>query len=80
MGAIPRGAFVALRTDMYKDWDSNPERLSVNHSLPGHSRPSNISTNSAAQSPPDTRSMDTDTTDKMLSETYILQTATIRSR
>ena len=22
-----RGAFVALRTDMYKDWDSNPERF-----------------------------------------------------
>ena len=26
-GRVPRGAFVALRTDMYKDWDSNPERF-----------------------------------------------------
>ena len=26
-GRIPRGTFVALRTDMYKDWNSNPERF-----------------------------------------------------
>src|SRR5215468_3150563 len=26
-GRIPRNSFVALRTDMYKDWDSNPERF-----------------------------------------------------
>jgi len=23
-GKVPRGSFVALRTDMYKDWDKNP--------------------------------------------------------
>ncbi len=26
-GRVPKGAFAALRTDMYKDWDSNPERF-----------------------------------------------------
>ena len=26
-GKVPNGSFVALRTDMYKDWDSNPERF-----------------------------------------------------
>ena len=26
-GRVPRGAFAALRTDMYKDWESNPERF-----------------------------------------------------
>ena len=26
-GRVPRGAFVALRTDMYKDWNTNPERF-----------------------------------------------------
>jgi kynurenine formamidase len=26
-GPVPAGAFAALRTDMYKDWDANPERF-----------------------------------------------------
>ena len=26
-GRVPKGSFVALRTDMSKDWDSNPERF-----------------------------------------------------
>lgn len=26
-GRIPEGSFVALRTDMYKDWQTNPERF-----------------------------------------------------
>jgi kynurenine formamidase len=26
-GDVPKGAFAALRTDMYKDWDANPERF-----------------------------------------------------
>ena len=26
-GRVPQGAFAALRTDMYKDWDTNPERF-----------------------------------------------------
>jgi energy-coupling factor transporter ATP-binding protein EcfA2 len=26
-GRVPKGAFAALRTDMYKDWTANPERF-----------------------------------------------------
>ncbi len=26
-GRVPAGSFAALRTDMYKDWDANPERF-----------------------------------------------------
>jgi kynurenine formamidase len=26
-GRVPQGSFAALRTDMYKDWDSNPDRF-----------------------------------------------------
>jgi len=72
-GRIPRGAFVALRTDMYKDWDSNPERFKRTP-FPAWSpetikflyeRRGVVATGHEA--------MDTDTTDKMESETYILR-------
>jgi kynurenine formamidase len=72
-GRIPRGAFVALRTDMYKDWDSNPERFKRTP-FPAwaietikflYERRGVIATGH--------ESMDTDTTDKMDSETYILK-------
>ena len=33
-GRVPRGSFVALRTDMSKDWDSNPEALRA-RAVPG---------------------------------------------
>jgi len=72
-GRIPRGAFVALRTDMYKDWGSNPERFK-RAPFPAwafetikflYEQRGVIATGHEA--------MDTDTTDKMESETYILQ-------
>ena len=72
-GRITRGAFVALRTDMYKDWDSNPERFKRTP-FPAwafetikflYEQRGVIATGHEA--------MDTDTTDKMESETYILQ-------
>ena len=72
-GRIPRGAFVALRTDMYKDWDSNPERFK-RAPFPAWSpetikflyeRRGVVATGHEA--------MDTDTTDNMESETYILR-------
>jgi len=31
-GRVPKGAFAALRTDMYKDWDSNPNVSSASRS------------------------------------------------
>jgi kynurenine formamidase len=72
-GRVPRGAFVALRTDMYKDWDDNPERFK-REQFPAWS----FETIKFLYEQRDVvatghESMDTDTTEKMLSETYILQ-------
>jgi kynurenine formamidase len=72
-GPVPKGSFVALRTDMYKDWDSNPERFKRNP-FPAwtldaikflYEQRGVIATGHEA--------LDTDTTDKMDSETYVLQ-------
>ena len=72
-GRIPRGSFVALRTDMYKDWNSSPERFK-RAPFPAwafetikflYEQRGVVATGHEA--------MDTDTTDKMDSETYILQ-------
>jgi len=72
-GRIPSGSFVALRTDMYKDWASNPERFKRSP-FPAwafetikflYEQRGVVATGHEA--------MDTDTTDKMDSETYILQ-------
>ena len=43
-----RGAFAALRTDMYKDWNSDPERFKRSPFRPGRSRPSSSWWSSAA--------------------------------
>ncbi|HEX3339295.1 MAG TPA: cyclase family protein [Pseudolabrys sp.] len=72
-GRLPHGAFVALRTDMYKDWDDNPERFK-REQFPAWS----FETIKFLYEQRDVvatghESMDTDTTEKMLSETYILQ-------
>jgi kynurenine formamidase len=72
-GRVPHGAFVALRTDMYKDWDDNPERFK-REQFPAWS----FETIKFLYEQRDVvatghESMDTDTTEKMLSETYILQ-------
>ena len=72
-GRVPQGAFAALRTDMYKDWDSNPERFK-RQPFPAWS----LDTIKYLYEKRDVtatghESMDTDTTDKMDSETYILQ-------
>jgi kynurenine formamidase len=72
-GRIPRGSFVALRTNMYKDWDADPERFK-RAPFPAWSfetikflyeQRGTVATGH--------ESLDTDTTDKMESETYILQ-------
>ena len=72
-GRIPAGSFVALRTDMYKDWDANPERYQRSP-FPGwaletirflYEQRGVVATGHEA--------MDTDTTDKMDSETYLLR-------
>jgi len=72
-GRVPRGSFVALRTDMYKDWDKEPERFK-RAPFPAwafetikflYEQRGVIATGH--------ESMDTDVTEKMESETYILQ-------
>jgi kynurenine formamidase len=72
-GKVLRGSFVALRTDMYKDWDANPKRFK-RQPFPAwafetikflYEQRGVVATGHEA--------MDTDTTDKMLSETYILE-------
>ncbi|MBV9565359.1 MAG: cyclase family protein [Bradyrhizobium sp.] len=72
-GRVPKGSFVALRTDMAKDWDANPERFKRSP-FPAwafetirflYEERGVIATGHEA--------MDTDTTDKMDSETYILK-------
>jgi kynurenine formamidase len=72
-GRVPRGSFVALRTDMSKDWDKDPERFK-RAPFPAwafetikflYEQRGVVATGHEA--------MDTDTTDKMDSETWILQ-------
>jgi kynurenine formamidase len=72
-GKVPKGSFVALRTDMYKDWDKDPERFK-RAPFPAwafetikflYEQRGVIATGH--------ESMDTDTSDKMDSETYILK-------
>jgi len=47
-GRVPAGAFAALRTDMYKDWDSDQGASSAARSRRGRSRRSSSSSTSAA--------------------------------
>ena len=72
-GRVPKGAFVALRTDMSKDWDKDPERFK-RAPFPAwafetikflYEQRGAVATGHEA--------MDTDTTDKMDSETWLLQ-------
>jgi kynurenine formamidase len=71
-GRVPAGSFAALRTDMSRDWDKDPERFKRSP-FPAwafetikylYEQRDVIATGH--------ESMDTDTTDKMDSETYIL--------
>jgi kynurenine formamidase len=71
-GRVPAGAFAALRTDMYKDWDRNPERFKRSP-FPAWSLEAieflyeqrGIVANGH-------ESLDTDVTDDMKSETWVL--------
>jgi len=72
-GRVPRGAFVALRTDMYKDWDKNPERFKREKFPAWSFETIRFLYEQRGVVATGHESMDTDTTEKMLSETYILQ-------
>jgi kynurenine formamidase len=72
-GRVPRGAFVALRTDMYKDWDKDPERFKRSP-FPAWSLDTiKFLVEQRGITAIGHESMDTDVTDKMDSETYVLQ-------
>jgi kynurenine formamidase len=71
-GRVLKGSFVALRTDMYKDWD-NPERFKrapfpawAFETIKFVYEQRGVTANGH-------ESLDTDTTEKMESETYLLQ-------
>jgi kynurenine formamidase len=72
-GRVPKGAFAALRTDMYKDWDANPERFKRSPFPAWAFETIKFLYERRGVTATGHESMDTDTTDKMDSETYLLQ-------
>jgi kynurenine formamidase len=72
-GKVPRGSFVALRTDMYKDWDKNPKRFKRAPFPAWSFETIKFLYEQRGVTATGHESMDTDTSDKMDSETYILQ-------
>ena len=72
-GRVPKGAFAALRTDMSKDWDSNPERFKRSPFPAWSLETVKFLVEQRGVTAIGHESLDTDTTDKMESETYILQ-------
>jgi len=71
-GRVPKGSFVALRTDMYKDWD-NPEKFKRTPFPAWAFETIKFVYEQRGVTASGHESLDTDTTDKMDSETYILQ-------
>jgi kynurenine formamidase len=72
-GRVPRRSFVALRTDMDKDWDKDPERFKRQPFPAWAFETIKFLYEERGVTATGHEAMDTDTTDKMESETYILQ-------
>jgi kynurenine formamidase len=72
-GRVPKGAFAALRTDMSKDWDANPERFKRSPFPAWSFDTIKFLYERRGVTATGHEAMDTDTTDKMDSETYILR-------
>ena len=72
-GRVPKGAFVALRTDMYKDWDTNPERFKRSPFPAWSLETIKFLFEQRGVTAIGHESLDTDTTEKMESETWLLQ-------
>jgi kynurenine formamidase len=72
-GRIPRGAFVALRTDMSKDFDTDPDKFKRAPFPAWAFETVKFLYEQRGVTATGHESLDTDTTDKMESETYILQ-------
>jgi kynurenine formamidase len=72
-GRVPAGCFAALRTDMYKDWDTNPARFK-REPFPAWSLEAiQFLYERRAIVASGHESMDTDTTPDMKSETWLLR-------
>ncbi len=72
-GRVPAGSFAALRTDMYKDWDANPERFK-RAPFPAWSLAAvKFLFEQRGVTAIGHESLDTDTTEKMESETWLLR-------
>ena len=72
-GRVPAGSFVALRTDMSKDWDKDPERFKRSPFPAWAFETIKFLYEQRSVTATGHEAMDTDTTDKMESETYILK-------
>jgi kynurenine formamidase len=72
-GRVPAGTFVALRTDMYKDWTANPARFKRSPFPAWAFDTIRFLYEQRGVVATGHESMDTDTTEKMLSETWLLE-------
>ncbi len=72
-GRVPKGSFVALRTDMSKDFDVNPERFKRSPFPAWAFETIKFLYEQRGVTATGHEALDTDTTDKMDSETWILQ-------
>jgi kynurenine formamidase len=72
-GRVPKGAFAALRTDMSKDWDADPERFKRSPFPAWSLETIKFLIEHRGVAAIGHESLDTDITDKMESETYVLQ-------
>ncbi len=72
-GRVPTGSFAALRTDMSKDWDTNPERFKRSPFPAWSLAAIQFLVNERKVTAIGHESLDTDTTDAMESETWLLR-------
>lgn len=72
-GQVPKGSFAALRTDMSKDWESNPERFK-RYPFPAWSLDAlKVLFEQRGVTAIGHEALDTDTTETMDSETWLLR-------
>ncbi len=72
-GQVPAGSFAALRTDMYKDWESDPERFK-RYPFPAWSLAAiKFLFDERGVTAIGHEALDTDTTESMESETWLLR-------
>jgi kynurenine formamidase len=72
-GRVPKGAFAALRTDMSKDWDKDPERFKRSVFPAWSLAAVKFLVERRGITAIGHESMDSDTTEKMETETYLLK-------